>query len=76
MMHFAWILPFVWVGELLEVWPGINFLFNFIRGFMFCMFLFNRVNYLFLRLRLCILIVMYTLFCVFLYLCLHSVVFI
>jgi len=32
---------------------------------MFCMFLFNFVNYVFLLLCVCILIVMYVLFCVF-----------
>ena len=36
-----------------------------IYGWMFCMLLFNFVNYLFLLSRLCILIVMYALFCIF-----------
>jgi hypothetical protein len=36
---------------------------------MFCMLLFNFVNYVFLLLCLCILIVMYVLFCIF---CFHS----
>ena len=34
-------------------------------GCMFCILLFNSVNYVFLLLRLCILIVMYVLFCIF-----------
>ena len=36
--------------------------------YMFCILLFNFVNYVFLLLRLCILIVMYVLFCIF---CFH-----
>ena len=37
-------------------------------GFTFCMLLFNSVSYVFLLLCLCILIVMYALFCIF---CFH-----
>jgi hypothetical protein len=37
-------------------------------GCMFCMLLFNFVNYAFLLLCLCVLIVMYVLFCIF---CFH-----
>ena len=37
-------------------------------GCMFCMLLFNFVDYVFLLLCLCILIVMYVLFCIF---CFH-----
>ena len=33
--------------------------------FIFCMLLFNFVNYVILLLRLCVLIVMYVLFCIF-----------
>jgi hypothetical protein len=35
---------------------------------MFCIFFFNSVSYVYLLLRLCILIVMYALFCIF---CFH-----
>jgi len=40
---------------------------------MFCVFLFNFVNYVFLLFCLCILIVMYVLFCVFFFIVLFSV---
>ena len=43
---------------------------------MFCMFLFNFVNYVFLSLRLCTLIVMYVLFWVFCFIVLFCVLFV
>jgi hypothetical protein len=39
-----------------------------IHGCMFCVLLFNFANYVFLLLRVCIIIVMYVLFCIF---CFH-----
>jgi hypothetical protein len=38
--------------------------YRFVYGCMFCIVLFNSVSYVFLLLRLCILIVMYALFCI------------
>jgi len=43
---------------------------------MFCMLLFNFVNYVILLLYLCILIVMYVLFCVFCFIALFWVLFV
>jgi hypothetical protein len=51
-------------------------LYNFIYGCMFCMLLFNCVNYVFLLLGLCILIVMYVIFCVFYFTVLFCVLFV
>ena len=50
-------------------------LFCHLYGGMFCMFLFNFVNYVFLLLYLCILIVMYILFCIVCFILLLCVLF-
>ena len=47
-----------------------------IYGCMFCMLLFNFVNYVFLLLCLCILIVVYVLFCVYCFIVLLCVLFV
>jgi hypothetical protein len=49
---------------------------SFICGCMFCMILFNCVNYVFLLICLCICIVMYVLFSVFRFIVLFSVLFV
>ena len=47
----------------------VQFFYHFVYGCVFCMLWFNFVNYVFLLLCLCIIIVMYVLSCVFLSLC-------
>ena len=42
----------------------VPFSYRFVYGCMFCILLFNSVSYVFLLLCLCILIVMYALFCI------------
>jgi len=53
-----------------------SILYHFMYGRMFCRFLFNVVNYVFLFLCLCILIVMYVPFCVFCFIVLFCVLFV
>jgi hypothetical protein len=47
----------------------VPFFYHYICGCMFYMLLFNFVNYIFLLLSLCILIVMYVLLCIFSFHC-------
>jgi hypothetical protein len=47
----------------------VPFFYHHIYGCLFCMILFNFVNYVFLLLFLCILIFMYVLFCIFSFYC-------
>ena len=54
----------------------VSIFYHCIYGCMFCMLLFNFVNYVFLLLCLCILIVMYVPFCVFCFVVLFYVLFV